>query len=313
MKRLKKKKVIYIIILIALLIIAIFSFIYFKNPARNIPEDSRPFLNDKGQLIVTTSLFAVYDFAKAVGGDKAEVVLILPPGSETHSFVPQDQALNSIKKSAIFFYTSDIMEPWAKALKKEITAKTKIVAAGSGLNDKNLDPHVWLDLTKASQMVDAVAASYTAVDPANTAYYQENAKSYKNKLAELDAKFVTGLKDCQFHEFISSGHFTFDYLAKRYHLKYQSVQGFIPDDNFDKEKVVALGRELKSSGQPYVYYEEMIMPYLGEILHRESGANLMPLNAAHNVGKYDISGGLTFINLMENNLKNLEIGLKCHL
>jgi len=305
-----KKKLFWIFILI-IIILSIIIFIFFNKKSISTPSDSTPFRDNAGRLVVTASLFPEYDFAKEVGGDKAVVSLILPPGIEPHSFKPSDKELNIIKNSAIFFYTSSLMESWAPVLKNQVSSKTKVVAAADNLADNNLDPHVWLDFSKAQQMVDSIKTSYQIVDPANYNYYQTNADNYKKKLAVLDAEYFTGLKDCRFKGFISGGHNTFSYLAKRYGLDYKAAQGFIPDSSVDTEKILALSQELKNKKEPYVYYEELIMPYLAEILHQESGARIMPLNAAHNVARYDIENGVNFIQLMEADLKTLRLGLDC--
>lgn len=306
----KNKKIIWSSVL-ALIIIIVALLLIFRNKPILTVIDSSPYLDASGHLVVTTSLFPVYDFAKIVGGDKATVSLILPAGSEAHAYKPSDTDKETIKKSAIFFYTSSIMEPWAVSLSSDLTAKTKTLAVAENLNDETLDPHVWLDFTKASLMVDNISAEYKLVDPKNAAYYQQNADNYKQELAKLDTDFQAGLKDCKLHEFISGGHYTFGYLAKRYNLKYQAAQGFIPDASLDVQKVLRLSHELKDGGQPYVYYEELIMPYLAELMHQESGSKKMPLNAAHNIGKFDIESGVTFISLMKSDLETLKTGLSC--
>lgn len=306
----KKKGIILAAGLALIILLIIWGWTYLNKYRSGVWADTSPFRDGNGRLVVLTSLFPVYDFAKIVGGDKADVSLILPPGSEAHAFLPQTKDLDTIRSSALFFYTSDLMEPWANPLIKKISARTKIVPVGNGLNDASLDPHIWLDFSKAMLMVDSITKSYQATDPQNAVYYQANADAYKKKLGDLDNSFKTTLANCQFKEIISGGHFTFGYLAKRYNLKYQAVQGFVPDKTVDTEKILALSKELKESGQP-VYYEEMIIPQLAELLRQESGASLLPLNAAHNVGRYDIESGVTFLKLMENDLNILKIGLKC--
>ena len=306
----KKLKRIGIILIVVIILLLSFEF-FLKTKQRNTVIDTSPFFDNEGHLVVVTSLFPVYDFAKIVGGDKTSVSLILPSGSEAHAYRPSNQDKEIIKKSALFFYTSSIMEPWASVLANEVSAKTKVLAVAENLNDASLDPHVWLDFDKASQMVDNITADYKAIDPKNADYYQENANNYKQKLLKLDQDYKSGLKDCRFHEFISGGHYAFGYLAKKYNLKYQAAQGFIPDSSLDTAKVLRLSRELEDSGQPYVYYEESIMPFLAELMHQESGAKKMPLNAAHNIGKYDVASGVTFISIMESDLGTLRTGLVC--
>ena len=44
-----------------------------------------------GKPRAVATLFPLYDFAKAVGGDKVETTLLLPPGVEAHSFEPSPQ------------------------------------------------------------------------------------------------------------------------------------------------------------------------------------------------------------------------------
>jgi zinc transport system substrate-binding protein len=60
-----------------------------------------------------------------------------------------------------------------------------------------------------------------------------------------------------------------------------------------------------------IYYEELITPRIADILNKETGAQLLKLNGAHNIGKDDLKQGKTFIGLMEDNLTNLKVGLEC--
>jgi zinc transport system substrate-binding protein len=307
----RKNKIIIVAVILILIVAGVLWLVLSKKQTADLPIDSTPYVDANGKITVVASLFPVYDFAKIVGGDKANVVLILPPGAEAHGFRPQAKDLELIKKSGIFFYVSALMEPWAPPIKAEVGPKTHVFAVAEGLNSDPQDPHVWMDFSKASLMVETIAKSYQELDPANASYYEANAKSYEQKLNNLDQEFTAGLANCKYQEFISGGHHTFAYLANRYHLKYQSALGYLPGLNYDTDTIINLGKELKSSGEPYVYYEEMIMPHFAEILRQESGANLMPLNAAHNVGRYDIESGISFLSLMEGDLVILKKGLLC--
>lgn len=304
----KKKQYYFFAIILFFILISVFFF--FKSKLSLISVDNSLRKNDKGELIVNTSLFPVYDFARIVGGDKVSVSLILPAGAEAHSYKPTEKDKETIKTSSIFFYTSDLMEPWAKDL-KETTFYPKVIATAAELNNQQLDPHVWLDFSLAIKMVDNIKTAYQNLDPHNYNYYQENAEKYQEKLREMDNNFKEGLRDCQFREFISGGHQAFSYLANRYDLGYQSVQSYLPNNEINTERILSLIEELKHKKQPYVYYEELIMPYLAEVLRQGSGAKIMPLNSAHNVAYYDIEGGVTFLSLMEADLQILRMGLIC--
>ena len=43
-------------------------------------------------LSIVATVFPAYDFARQVAGEDAEVTLLVPPGSESHSFEPTPHA-----------------------------------------------------------------------------------------------------------------------------------------------------------------------------------------------------------------------------
>lgn len=80
----------------------------------NIKHPSKKNKGDK--IVVIATLFPQYDFVKQVGGDKVDVTLLLPPGSESHTYEPTPQDMVSIDESDLFIYTGEEMEPWAENL-----------------------------------------------------------------------------------------------------------------------------------------------------------------------------------------------------
>lgn len=307
MIKLKKKiKIIVAVIILLLLVAAIFY--YFKS---NSKEESAPkiFRDETGKIIVSAASFPVYDFAKEVGGDKVKVTLLLPPGIEIHSFSPTAKELSFMASSSIVFYDSILAEPWMGEI-ETLDKQNRLVAVADSLAEGD-DPHVWLDFSKDSIMVDNIKEAYQLLDASNFSYYETQAANYKNKLQALDQLYFSSLKNCQFKDLVQGGHQAFAYLARRYDLNYLPSQGPEPKMELDMTKTLAQVDRLKESGQGYIYYEELIMPSLAEVVRQQTGAKMLMLNAAHNVARFDIEGGLTFIKIMENNLKALKLGLSC--
>ena len=61
----------------------------------------------------------------------------------------------------------------------------------------------------------------------------------------------------------------------------------------------------------YVFYEELLQPRVAETLARETHVLLLPLNGGHNMTAEEMKKGITFISLLEQDLKNLRTGLQC--
>ena len=73
------------------------------NASVSVPSD---------KLKIVTTLFPQFDFARTIAGNLADVQLLLPPGSESHSYEPTPADIIAINEADLFIYTGDDMEAW---------------------------------------------------------------------------------------------------------------------------------------------------------------------------------------------------------
>ncbi|MFA7061330.1 MAG: zinc ABC transporter substrate-binding protein [Pedobacter sp.] len=286
------------------------------------------------KLQVITSLFPLYDFARTIAGDKGEVSLLLPPGMEPHSYEPKPDDIMRIRKAGLFIYTNRYMEPWAETLLKGIDRrKAQVVDAGHGVtylkagmdaghdhvghsaeeHGSGMDPHIWLDFGNDRIIVANILAGFLLADPANAAYYRANAAGLDAKLEALDQRYQRGLASCSTKVFLHGGHFAFGYMAHRYGLEYHSLSGVSSESEPSASRMTAMVRQIKQSGVRYLFAEELLSPRLTETLAEETGVGVLKIHGAHNLGRDDFKRGVTFIELMEKNLNNLQKGLGCRM
>ena len=293
---------------------------------------------DKTIKVVTT-LFPVYDFAKNVGGKRVQVELLLPPGMEPHSFEPKPGDIRKISDADVFIYTGKFMEPWIEDVLKGVPNKNLLVINTSmGIvlaEDRDLaehhkyekksesqrehhheyngkDPHIWLDFSNAQTMVENILNGFITKDPANRDEYLKNAEAYSAQLSRLDRQFQEVRASCKKDMIIHGGHFAFGYLARRYHLRYLSAyRGFSPNAEPTPGNIIQLIKNFRNHHLNYIFFEELVSPNVSETISRETGAKLLMLHGAHNITRNEWEQNVTFISLMENNLKNLRIGLEC--
>lgn len=309
--KLKKLKSALIVCILLMLYMAVFS-----CGKKVVPQG-------KGKLKIVTSLFPLYDFAKNIGSDKAEVTLLLPPGVESHTFEPKPSDIIAINNADIFVYTNKFMEPWVAELLKSITSPNLVIVDSSvGINFlkgaeesedlHGVDPHIWLDFDNAKKMAENICNAMAAKDPNNKDFYISNCNNLKSNLNKLDSEYRTGLADCKYRTVIDAGHVAFGYLAKRYNLTFiTAFQGFTPDTEPTPKNIAELVDKIKKLGIQYIYYEELLSPKLAQVLEQETGTKLLPLNAAHNVSRDAMQRGETFISIMQRNLENLRKGQVC--
>ena len=61
---------------------------------------------DNGGISVVATTFAPYDFARQLVGDTGTVSMLLPPGSESHSYEPTPKDILEIQNADVFIYVA---------------------------------------------------------------------------------------------------------------------------------------------------------------------------------------------------------------
>lgn len=288
-----------------------------------------------GRLSVMTSIFPIFDFARIVGGERASVTMLLPPGYEAHSFEPKPSDIRALSQVDLFVYTTSVMEPWAldmlAAFKKagpvvlEAGLKAPISiddidehpeddadgphAGSEEDNASSMDPHIWLDFDNSIYLVRAIAEQMSLLSPEDGEYFALNAENYVAELEKLDAEYFDAIANCSSRTIIHGGHYAFGYMANRYGLSYVAAQGFSPDSEPGPRQIMGLISLMNSVGSKFIFYEELVEPRVAEVIAKETGAKMLMLHAGHNISKDELDSVKGFIALMKDNLETLKIGL----
>lgn len=272
-----------------------------------------------GKLKVAASFYPLYFFAEQIGGDKAEIVNITPAGVEPHDYEPTPRDIANIEKSRLLILNGVGLEAWGENIKDNIdSASTALITAGEGLATEHIiengediiDPHIWLSLALAKQMVDKIASGFIKVDSANADYYQTNASALKSKFSALDDGYKAGLANCSQSNIITS-HAAFGYLAAVYHLKQTPIAGLSPDVEPSAKNLGEIADFAKKNNVKYIFFESLTSQKLSETIAREVGARTLTLNPLEGLSDDDLRAGKNYFTEMRSNLANLRIALEC--
>jgi len=270
-----------------------------------------------GKPLVVASFYPMYEFARQVAGERAQVISLVPPGVHGHDWEPSPQDVAQVRRARVFVYNGAGFEPWADKLLKEAAGpSTVVVAASAGLTvtrtggDGGVDPHVWLDPVLAKAEVEAIRSALERGDPAGSAAYATNAGGYGAKLTALDARFDAGLRECARREVVVS-HAAFGYLTRRYRLEQVAVMGLAPQSEPSPAALAAIVRTARLRKVTAIFLEPLVSPRLAETLAREVGVRLLPLNPIEGVTAKEAAEGTGYLDLMARNLESLRTGLEC--
>jgi len=277
--------------------------------------------------LVVASFYPLYDFARQVAGDRAEVVSLVPTGVEPHDWEPAPSDVARVEKAAVFIYNGAGFDAGAERLAKNAPARMVVVEATAGLpllsvdlpgHDKahaepkatERDPHVWLDPTLARAQVEAIRAGLAKADPANADHYASRAASYAARLTSLDDAIAAGLADCRRREIVVS-HAAFTYLAHRYKLLQVPVMGLAPEAEPSPAELARVVRLVRRLEAKVIFFETLVSPKLAETLAAEVGAKTLVLNPLEGLTADEEKAGKDYVSVMEENLRNLRTALEC--
>jgi zinc transport system substrate-binding protein len=266
--------------------------------------------NADTSLTACTSFYAIYDFAEAVGGDKVNVINMVPTGTEPHDWEPSAHDMLTVSDADVLFYNGLGMESWVDSVKSSISkSDVEYVELSEGLADETLaDPHIWLDPEKASEMVNKIAETFAEMDTENADYYRQRAADLTDRLNELDTAYSQALAPYEGKSIVVA-HEAYSYLCTRYGINQIAVEGVIPESEPSPEQMKNIINYIKENNIKYIFFEELLSPKVVNTISEETGATLLELNPFEGLEQEDIDAGADYISVMYENLENIKIAL----
>jgi zinc transport system substrate-binding protein len=272
-------------------------------------------ISDKVRVVA--SFYPIFDFVKKVGGDRVEVSSLIPVGIEPHDYEPTiQQVQNAQSADMLVINGGGFEEEWVKDIDAEflLDASVGLNLTGHAKEKSNgpMDPHIWLDPTLAKQQVEKIRDGLIKVDPANTAYYNENANRFISELDNLDRTIKSELSNCEKKDFIAF-HSAFSYFASRYGLTQHSIQGVSPEVDVLPQRlqqIISLARDM---GLDTIYSEELVDPRFASVIAQEiPNGKVLVLSPIEGIDKEEQNAGIDYLDKMKENIENLKVGLKCN-
>jgi zinc transport system substrate-binding protein len=189
--------------------------------------------DNAGKIIVAVTILPQAEFVEAVGGDKVDVVVMVPPGASPHTYEVTPDQMVQLSNAKMYAKVGSPIEfelTWMNNL-IAVNQNMLVVDCSKGIqliesqdpDEPGLDPHIWLSVKNAKIMVQNICDGLVQVDAANKSYYEENCADYLSKLTELDNDIEADLAGVINHSFIVF-HPAFGYFARDYNLMQIAVE-----------------------------------------------------------------------------------------
>lgn len=172
------------------------------------------------------------------------------------------------------------------------------------------DEHIWTSPVNEIIMTEKICDTLSKALPEEKENFQKNAESYISQLKELDNEFRTIVENAKINEIIFADKFPLQYFAKEYGLKYYAAFPGCGSDMEPSAKTIAfLVDKIKEDNIKAVFYLELSSHIVADAIETDTGAKPLQFNSCHNITQKQFDSGVTYVDLMKENVNNLKIAL----
>jgi len=255
--------------------------------------------NNKPTIVVTYSILG--SIVNELVGDKADVIVSIPNGSDPHEWEPSAKSIEQINKAALIIKNGlGLEEGMEKCLESAEKQGVKIFTASDHINVRHVglgegipsgdpdqaigasDPHLWTDPVTMKAIVEAlvpVLRQELKID------VSEKAKDLESLLTELDKQISDRVSALPVEDRkLITGHESMGYFAQRYNFKLIGV--IVPSITSQAEVSAADLSELKTTilnnHVKAIFAELGTSPSTAKAIGNETGAQVVEL-ITHNL------------------------------
>ena len=287
-----------------------------------------------GELSIVTTVFPAFDFAREIAGEQASICLLIPPGSESHSFEPTAQDILRIQNCDLLICNGGESEVWledmlegldgdiprvvmldcVQALEEEVKEGMQAQAheheeeeAEDHGHEPEYDEHVWTSPRNAALISRAISERLCFIDPENAEYYTSRCDSYCDSLMALDEDFRSLFQELGNPTMIFADRFPVRYFVEEYGLDYYAAFPGCAEQAEPSARTVAfLIDKVREENTPAVFYIEFSNQKMADIICEDTGCKKLLFHSCHNVTRQQLDEGVSYLGLMRKNLETLK-------
>lgn len=320
-----------------------------KESNDNSAENLKKKVSDKKSSIVCTTFPQYDWVKNILGtnAEHFDVTLLLNNGVDMHSYQPTVHDIAIAGSADLFIYIGGESDTWvADALKevknKNLKALNLMNILGNSVKEEEVvegmqeekrflgytseesqkgkeaeeveyDEHIWLSVRNAEVLVKYIEKTIEQFDPDNAKIYRMNAEDYIEKLNTLDNQYAKTIQNAKYKAILFGDRFPFRYMAEDYHLKYYAAfTGCSAETMAGFETVTFLANKADELHLPVILTIENSDGRIAEAIKTNTtkkNQRILAMNSLQSVTKDQLSAGITYLQIMKENLSVLSEAL----
>lgn len=281
------------------------------------------------KLTIVTSFYPMYISTLNIVKDIPNVEVLNMTTSQTgclHDYSLSTKDLKTLSNADILIINGAGMESFLDDVIDEYS-DLKIIEASKGIDliedtehddhtedhdhedhDHDVNPHVWVSISKNIEEVSNIAKELSAFDPNHASEYEANADAYIAKLENLRTEMHAALDNVNNKDIITF-HEAFPYFAEEFNLNIAGVIEVEPDSEPSAKEVENIISIINEKNIKALFTEPQYSSKIADTIAKETGASIYTLDPIvtgdANEDAYD-----DYIVKMQENLNTLKEALK---
>ncbi|MFQ5410425.1 MAG: metal ABC transporter substrate-binding protein [Anaerolineales bacterium] len=244
--------------------------------------------DDPGKLNVVATVSPITNIVFNVGGDRIELVGIVPEGVNSHTFAPTPSDAQALARAdRVFINGLHLEQPTLALALANLKPGAEIISLGDLTIDEeeyvfdfsfprdagSPNPHLWPNPVYALHYAEIVLAALIDADPVNADYYTANYEVFAARLQALDKAITATVESIPLeNRKLLTYHDSWAYFAPRYGM---TVVGAIQPSDFSEPSahdVIDLIEQVRAESVPAIFGSEVFPSPVLEQIARETGA-----------------------------------------
>lgn len=247
------------------------------------------------QIQVVASTTMVGDVVSQIAGDKIELTILYPVGTDPHTFEPRPQDVAAISDAQVIFLNGlelehslePVIESNARGDVIEVSDGVDVLAFESEHEDEGEehdhaagDPHTWMDPNCVMIWVENIEKEFSRLDPQNAEFYHQNAQNYLAQLKDLDAWIREEVDKIPASERkLVTDHENMGYFIRRYGF---TMSGLLVDSlstaaSPSAQALSALQDAIIDQQVKAIFIGSTVNPALAQQIAKDTGVNLITI------------------------------------
>lgn len=240
---------------------------------------------------------------EAIGKDKVDVTVMIPPGGNPHTFEPAPSQLTKLSQADLYVKVGTNVEfelDWMNKL-VSFNKEMRVCDASEGIelidmaalehhaedeeaehheehgdeDQAGKDPHIWLSPANAVIMANNIKDALIEIDPANVDHYSQNTNILIGQLEDLEREIKASLAGITQRTFLIF-HPAWGYFAADFGLTQIAAEHM--GKELTPKQLAALIRQAKELGVKVIFVSPQFSPKSAEVIAAEIKGAVLPID-----------------------------------